>query len=82
MRFMSKYQLLQTSTFKGIFDCTIDHLALTHIMKNNTEPGSERIKRLLEVLSTYSFNLNYMKGKDLTLGEFLSRIKVDKSKPS
>ena len=34
---------------------------------------SNRIKRLLEVLSAYSFNLYYIKGKDMVLSDFLSR---------
>ena len=38
------------------FDCTVDHLALAYIMKSKTEPVSMRITRLIEDLSTYSFN--------------------------
>ena len=34
---------------------------------------TNRIKRLLEVLSAYSFNLYYIKGKDMVLSDFLSR---------
>ena len=52
------------------FDAVVDHLALTHIMKSKVEPTSTRIKRLLEVLSSYSFNLYYIKGKDMTLSDF------------
>ena len=37
------------------------------------EPATNRIKRLLEVLSSYSFNLYYIKGKDMILSDFLSR---------
>ena len=37
--------------------------------------------RQLEVPGAYSYNLYYMKGKDMTLSYYLSRIKVDKSKP-
>ena len=40
-----------------------------------------RIKRLLEVLSAYSFNLYYMKGKDMILSDFLSGQRIDKSNP-
>ena len=29
-----------------------------------------RIKRLLELISSYSFNLNYIKGKDMLLSDF------------
>ena len=38
------------------FDCKVDHLALTSIMKSKTEPSSARIKIMLEVHSAYSFN--------------------------
>ena len=31
----------------------VDHLALMHIMNSNTEPAATRIKRLLEVMSSY-----------------------------
>ena len=55
------------------FDAIVDHLVITHIMKSKMEPATNRIKRLLEVLSSYSFNLYYIKGKDMTLSNFLSR---------
>ena len=55
------------------FDAVVDHLAITHIMKGKMEPATNRIKRLLEVLSSYSFNLYYIKGKDTILSDFLSR---------
>ena len=38
-----------------------------------------RIKRLLELISSYSFNLYYIKGKDMILSDFLSRQKHDDS---
>ena len=64
------------------FDAIVDHLALTHIIKSNTEPATTRIKRLLlELISSYSFNLYYMKGKDTILSDFLSRQKHDDSDP-
>ena len=63
------------------FDAIVDHLALVHILKSKTEPATPRIKRLLEVLSAYSFNLYYMKGKDMILSDFLSRQEIDKSNP-
>ena len=59
----------------------MDHLALVHILKSKTEPAATRIKRLLEVLSMYSFNLYYVKGKDMILSDFLSRQRVDRSNP-
>ena len=58
-----------------------DHLALTHIMRSKVEPVTTRIKRLLEVLSSCSFNLFYIKGKDMILSDFLSRQKIDDSNP-
>ena len=61
------------------FDAIVDHLALVHILKSKTEPATSRIKRLLEILSAYSFNLYYMKGNDMILGDFLSRQEIDKS---
>ena len=43
------------------FDAVVDHLAITHIMRSKAEPATTRIKRLLELLSPYSFNLYYIK---------------------
>ena len=54
------------------FDAIVDHLALTHIIKSKAEPPTTRIKRLLELISSYSFNLYYMKGKYMILSNFLS----------
>ena len=55
------------------FDAIIDHLSLTHIIKSKAEPATIRIKRLLEWISSYSFNLYCIKGKDMVLSDFLSR---------
>ena len=63
------------------FDAIVDHLSLMHIIKSKTEPTMTRIKRLLELISLYSFNLYYMKGKDMILIDFLSRQKNDDSNP-
>ena len=51
------------------FDAIVDHLALTHIIKSEMEPATTRIKRLLDLISSYSFNLYYMKGKDMILSD-------------
>ena len=56
-------------------------LALTHIIKSKMEPGTTKIKRLLEVLSSHSFNVYYIKGKDMILSDFLSRQIFDDSNP-
>ena len=63
------------------FDAVVDHLAIAHIMKSKAEPTTNRIKRLLEILSAYSFNLYYIKGKDMVLSDFLSRQHGDNSNP-
>ena len=63
------------------FDAIVDHLALVHILKSKTEPATAKIKRLLEVLSAYSFNFYYIKGKDMELSDFLSRQETDESDP-
>ena len=52
------------------FDAVVDHMARAHVMRSKVEPATARIKRLLEVLSLYSFNLYYMKGKDMILRDF------------
>ena len=64
------------------FDAIVDHLALTHIIKSKMEPATTRIKRLLELISSYSFNLYYMKGKDMVLCDFLSQQSNDDSNPN
>ena len=63
------------------FDAVVDHLAIMHIMKSKMEPATNRIKRLLDILTSYSFNLYYIKGKDMVLSDFLSRQMGDKSDP-
>ena len=63
------------------FDAVVDYLAITHIMKSKVEPASNRTKRLLEILSAYSFNLYYIKGKDMVFRDFLSRQHGDSSNP-
>ena len=63
------------------FDTVVDHLAIMHIMRSKAEPTTTIIKRLIELLSPYSFNLYYIKGKDMVLSDFLSRQKTDNSNP-
>ena len=53
------------------FNAIIDHLALTHIIKSKAKPTTPRIKRLFEVLSSYSFYLYHIKGNDMILSDFL-----------
>ena len=53
------------------FDAIVDHLALMLIIKSKMKLATTRIKRLLELISLNSFNLYYMKGKDMILSDFL-----------
>ena len=46
------------------------------------EPVTTKIKRLLELIISYSFNLYYMKVKDMILSDFVSQQKNDNSNPN
>ena len=63
------------------FDAVVDHLAIMHIMRSKAEHTTTRIKRLIVLLCPYSFNLYYIKRKDMVLSDFLSRPKTDDSNP-
>ena len=63
------------------FDCAVDHRVLPYIMKSKNLPATGRIIRLLEHLAGYSFNLYYVKGKDMILCDYLFRIAVDNGDP-
>ena len=52
-----------------------------HIIKSKAELTINRIKRLVEILSSHSFNLHYIKGKDMILSVFLSGQNYDNSNP-
>ena len=51
---------------------------MTHIIKSKAEPATTRIKRLLEALRSYSFNLYNIKGKGMILSDFLSSLSRQK----
>ena len=55
------------------FDAIVDHQSLTLIIKSKSEPATIRIRRLLGLISSYSFNLCYIKGIDMLFSDFLSR---------
>ena len=57
------------------FDAIVDHLSPTHIIKSKAEPATIRMKRLLELISSYSFNLYYIKGKDMVMSDFFIKAK-------
>ena len=63
------------------FDAIVDHLSPTHMIKSKAEPATVRIKRLLELISSYSFNLYYIKGENMVLSDFFSRQNNDDSNP-
>ena len=64
------------------FDAAVDHAAVAQIMKAKTEPATTRIMRLLDRLSVYSFNLYYVKGRDMILSDYLSRHRQKDLDPS
>lgn len=64
------------------FDAAVDHAAVVQILKAKTEPATTRIKTLLERLAAYSFNLYYVKGKDMILADYLSRYRLRDTNPN
>ena len=64
------------------FDAAVDHFAMAQILKAKTEPATKRIMRLLDRLSAYSFNLYYVKGRDMILLDYLSRHRKKDLDPS
>ena len=60
----------------------MDHAAVAQIMKAKTEPATTRIMRLLDRLSAYSFNLYYVKGRDMILSDYFSRHRQKDLDPS
>ena len=66
---------------KKDFDAAVDHAAIPHIMKAKHAPPTGRIGRLLFGLSQFTFHLYYVKGKDMILSDFLSRVAADGGDP-
>ena len=67
------------SSFKPMY-CSREYQTSTRLIQQY-EKSTLRIKRLLEVLRAYSFNLSYMKGKNMILSDYLSRQRIDDSNP-
>ena len=63
------------------FNAILDHLSLPRIIKSKAEPVTIRIKRLFKLISSESFNLYYIKGKDMVLSDLLSRQNNNNSNP-
>ena len=51
-------------------------------MKSKNLPETSRITRLFKLLTGCCFNLYYVKGKDMILCDYLSRVAIDKGNPS
>ena len=66
---------------KKDFDAAVDHQAIPHIMKAKHPPTTDRIARLLFGLNAFTFHLYYVKGKDMILCDFLSRVAADGGDP-
>ena len=61
------------------FDVAVDHVAVTQILEAMTEPATTRIMRLLDRLAAYSFNLYYVKGRDMIMADYLSHHQIKDS---
>ena len=61
------------------FDCATDHLAAVQIMHGKDEPKG-RIGQILDKIFEYTFHLYYVKGKDLILADYFSRVPADRRK--
>ena len=58
------------------FDCATDHLAAVQIMHGKDEPKG-CIGQILDKIFEYTFCLYYVKGKDLILADYFSRVPAD-----
>ena len=47
------------------FHVYCDHSALVHILKAKREPPTLRLKKLIENLSEYEFDIYFLKGKEM-----------------
>ena len=64
------------------FHVYCDHSALVHILKAKREPPTLRLKKLIENLSEYKFDIYFLKGKEMHISDFLSRHPDDKDSPN
>ena len=55
------------------FTLYCDHSVLVHIMNGKKEPPTLRLKKLIENLSDYKFDIKFLRGKDMFVSDFLSR---------
>ena len=64
------------------FHLYCDHSALVHIPKAKREPPTLRLKKLIENLSEYKFDIYFLKGKEMHISDFLSRHPGDEDSPN
>ena len=64
------------------FHVHCDHSALVHILKAKREPPTLRLKKLIENLSEYKFDIYFLKGKEMHISDFLSRHPDDEDSPN
>ena len=55
------------------FTLYCDHSALVHIMNGKKEPPTLKLKKLIENLSDFKFDIKFLRGKDMFVSDFLSR---------
>jgi len=82
LEFYGLYQnvLAFKNILKGVhFDAFVDHSALAFMMKSKAEPPTNRIQKLIELLSDYSFDLYYKKGSEMVICDMLSRMCIPNS---
>ena len=53
-----------------------------HILKAKREPPTLRLKKLIENLSEYKFDIYFLKGKEMHISDFLSRHPDDEDSPN
>ena len=64
------------------FHVYCDHSALVHILKAKRESPTLRLKKLIENLSEYKFDIYFLKGKEMHISDFLSRHPDDEDSPN
>ena len=64
------------------FHVYCDHSALVHILKAKREPPTLRLKKLIENLSEYKFDIYFLKGKEMHISDFRSRHPDDEDSPN
>ena len=61
------------------FHVYCDHSALVHILKAKREPPTLRLKKLIENLSEYKFDIYFLKGKEMHISDFYLGIQMMKT---